>query len=945
MIETAGRITVPPSRRPAPPRPHATQAVRLVGRHTEISAIGAALDRALAGESQLVEVTGDPGIGKTALLAAAASVARRQSVAVVSASAAHSAGALAAALAGRLAAFGPNERRAHAKALAGFDLTATGDQPAGFAERRPAPERALLRLLSAPDGLVILLDDLHRGADRIVALISDLLVHPMRARLLLVYAHRDRQASPALRGAVQGRATVTRLPLGPLTEADCARIAGTLPGSQLRALYRDSQGVPLYLRAYLHARDGRFATEQRVLLTELDLLSPGARRAVCAAAVLGGELEPGIVAAVAELPEPTRYTVFDELCRHDLVRPVPGTGRFGFRHPLLAEAVYQATEPGWRLAAHATAARILADRHAAAHVLAPHVVRIAVPGTTESVTDTVAILVDGAATVRDRSPHLAIQWLHTAHDLLPEHPDTLDDRADLLLELALALGAAGRTGAARETMHTALPLLRPRMAARRLRAVTFCAQLERLLGHRGECLALLRRELDETSPGNTAYRAALLTELAGTELVDGQLVAARAWADQALDAARCGGARHVEATAHGVLAMAHCLAADPAAAQAELALATPLLDGLLDSELAIQPEAAIWTAWAELILGRPWDALRHLDRALAAGRTAAHQLGVAYLLIARVVVLVAVGRFADAGAAAEDLAELAARTGTGMLRTIAGAVGAWIGLWTGDNPAAPYGLAGDDTDGLPALGWFAAVARGMRAEALLDAGDPGGCAELLAHRPPADAWSQVRRWETLTRAALAQGQTDLARERATMATSAAGRLPVPGLTGVARLATAQVQAVSDPTAAAVTADQAVEELTAGGSLTDARRAQVVAATARAAGGQVEPARAQLAAVQAALEHGGAVRLARRTARLKLSTGSPGRLRGKPETLTVRERQVASLVAEGASNREIARRLDVKEKTVEMHLSRVFVKLGVANRVGVAREFARSPRQD
>jgi DNA-binding NarL/FixJ family response regulator len=936
VIETAGRITVPPTRRPAPVRPHAAPAVRLVGRHTELAAISAALERALAGESQLVEVTGDPGIGKTALLAAAGSVARRQSVAVVPASAAHG-GALAAALAGRLAAFGVNERRAHAKALAGFGMPTTSDEPT---ERRLGPERALLRLLSAPDGLVVLLDDLHRGTDRTVELISDLLSRPMRARLLLVYAYRDRQAGPALRGAAQGRGTVTRLPLGPLTEADCARLAGTLPRSQLRALYRDSQGVPLYLRAY---RDGR--TEQAVPLTELDPLSPAARRALCAAAVLGGDLEPGIVAAVAELPEPARYTVFDELCRHDLVRPIPGTGRFGFRHPLLAEAVYQATEPGWRLAAHATAARILADRHAAAHVLAPHVVRIAVPGTTGSVTDAVAILVDGAATVRDRSPHLAIQWLHTARDLLPEHPDTLDDRADLLLELALALGAAGRTGEARETMHTAIPLLRPRMAARRLRAVTFCSQLERLLGHRGECLALLRRELDETSPDSIAYRAALMTELAGTELVGGHLTAARTWADQALTAARCGGVRHVEATGHGALAMAHCLDANPAAAQAELARATPLLDGLLDSELAIQPEAAIWTGWAELILGRPWDALRHLDRALATGRTAAHQLGVAYLLIARVVVLAAVGRFADANAAAEDLAELAALTGTGMLRTIAGAAGAWIGVWTGDNPAAAYGLAGDDPGGLAALGWFGAVAQGMRAEALLDAGDPGGCAELLAHHSFTDAWSQVRRWELLTRAALAQGQTELARERAAMATSCAGRLPLPGLTGVARLAAAQVQAVSDPTAAAVTADQAVEELTAGGSLTDARRAQVVAAAARAACGQVETARAQLAEVQAALEHGGAPRLARRTARLKLSTGSPGRLRGKPETLTVRERQVAHLVAEGASNREIARRLDVKEKTVEMHLSRVFVKLGVANRVGVAREFALSPRQD
>ncbi|GAB3905124.1 hypothetical protein GCM10027612_74140 [Microbispora bryophytorum subsp. camponoti] len=53
-------------------------------------------------------------------------------------------------------------------------------------------------------------------------------------------------------------------------------------------------------------------------------------------------------------------------------------------------------------------------------------------------------------------------------------------------------------------------------------------------------------------------------------------------------------------------------------------------------------------------------------------------------------------------------------------------------------------------------------------------------------------------------------------------------------------------------------------------------------------------------------------------------------------LTERERQIAGLVSEGLKNREIADRLYVTQKTVEMHLSRIFAKLGVSNRVGVAR---------
>ncbi|MDT3400894.1 helix-turn-helix transcriptional regulator, partial [Streptomyces sp. B1866] len=52
-------------------------------------------------------------------------------------------------------------------------------------------------------------------------------------------------------------------------------------------------------------------------------------------------------------------------------------------------------------------------------------------------------------------------------------------------------------------------------------------------------------------------------------------------------------------------------------------------------------------------------------------------------------------------------------------------------------------------------------------------------------------------------------------------------------------------------------------------------------------------------------------------------------------LTGRERQIAELVGDGLTNRLIGKRLHIAEKTVEMHLSNVFAKLGVANRAAVA----------
>jgi DNA-binding CsgD family transcriptional regulator len=57
----------------------------------------------------------------------------------------------------------------------------------------------------------------------------------------------------------------------------------------------------------------------------------------------------------------------------------------------------------------------------------------------------------------------------------------------------------------------------------------------------------------------------------------------------------------------------------------------------------------------------------------------------------------------------------------------------------------------------------------------------------------------------------------------------------------------------------------------------------------------------------------------------------GRARSGPERLTASERRVARLAAEGRSNREIAQTLFVTPKTVEVHLSATYRKLGIRSR--------------
>jgi len=54
-----------------------------------------------------------------------------------------------------------------------------------------------------------------------------------------------------------------------------------------------------------------------------------------------------------------------------------------------------------------------------------------------------------------------------------------------------------------------------------------------------------------------------------------------------------------------------------------------------------------------------------------------------------------------------------------------------------------------------------------------------------------------------------------------------------------------------------------------------------------------------------------------------------------DRLTPREREIASLVGRGATNREIANQLSVTERTVKAHLTAIFHKLGLPSRIQLA----------
>jgi DNA-binding NarL/FixJ family response regulator len=113
---------------------------------------------------------------------------------------------------------------------------------------------------------------------------------------------------------------------------------------------------------------------------------------------------------------------------------------------------------------------------------------------------------------------------------------------------------------------------------------------------------------------------------------------------------------------------------------------------------------------------------------------------------------------------------------------------------------------------------------------------------------------------------------------------------------------------------------------------------IAAAREHAASGDSERAKELLQEVAADAGRGGAVRLRDEAARelRRLGTRVAARHRHRrDDDLTTREREVAQLVADGRSNKQVAATLFLSEGTVENTLTRVYAKLGVRSRTQLA----------
>ncbi|WP_329458507.1 response regulator transcription factor [Streptomyces sp. NBC_01497] len=82
-------------------------------------------------------------------------------------------------------------------------------------------------------------------------------------------------------------------------------------------------------------------------------------------------------------------------------------------------------------------------------------------------------------------------------------------------------------------------------------------------------------------------------------------------------------------------------------------------------------------------------------------------------------------------------------------------------------------------------------------------------------------------------------------------------------------------------------------------------------------------------------HAGHVLLQPEVAQALLAQDDQASGQGRGTSLTDREREVLALIADGRSNREIARALVLSEKTVKTHVSNILMKLDLADRTQAA----------
>lgn len=961
----------------------------LVGRAEELGSIDRVLGEVAVGRATTIELVGEPGIGKTRLLAELAAHADAHGWLVLSGSASELEQDLPFSVfvdaldeylrgldPGSLARLGEDVQTELAHVFPSLSALGTAGQVALQHERYRTHRaiRALFEHLASTRPFVLVLDDVHWADSASVELIGALLRRPPAAEVLMALALRPRGAPERLSAAL-GRAHrdegLTRIELGALTLGEARELLGEdVNLADATVLYEESGGNPFYLEQLGRSLDraGEAAPAAEAMLggvaipsavaaslsEELARLSDDGRLVLEGAAVAGDPFEPELAAAAAQMPEASVMEAVDELLRLDLLRATEVPRRFRFRHPLVRRAVYEASAGGWRLGAHERCAEALAARGATAATRAHHVERSAREGDLVAV----ALLREAGEEALRLAPASAAAWFADALRLLPATAPA-EERVELLVARAGALTATGRYADSHRDLLDALEIAPVDAYALRARLARACAGAETLLGRHEEAGIRLADALETLPDQDSPEAVSLMTELARNEFWRTRFDAMHETAARAVGAARRLGDPGLTAAALARLALAASMTGDPDSAEDHRAEAAALVESLSDDEFSRNLDAGAMLAGAELYLDRYVEADAHASRTLAVARATGQ--GEQFLVLVQILggVWRQRGKLAEAGELLDGGIEAARVLGNthALEWSLSGRSSAALRM--GDLELA-LAAAEESVDLSREAGgsFHSSEAAADLAAALLETGQPERAVELLLGSAGGEELTLIagspraRFLEVLARCWLALDRRAEAERAAAHATAWASTVRLPMAAVWAGRAAAAVglyggeaqRAADLALTSAATADEV-------GAPVEAALSRLLAGRSLAAAGESDRAAAELERAAAEFEHRGALRFRDEAERELRKLGHHIHRRTRPgqadgaglESLTERELQVARLVVERKTNPEIAAELYLSQKTVETHLRNIFRKVDVRSRVELAHAVERAER--
>jgi DNA-binding CsgD family transcriptional regulator len=551
-----------------------------VGRTQELAVLRAGAEALRRGEGAVVWVEGEPGIGKSSLVAEALAEAGDPGWDI--------GWGIADQLTEQLPLRpmldclqvrpgSPDQRRAHAADLLRkqqLGLFAGGDAAAGVEVLV-----ALADELCAAAPTVLVVDDLQWADHASLIVWYQLAAAIDQLRLLLIATCRPAPPRPEVQ---QTRAAVTRrggavVTLGPLGEPDVAALVttmlGTPPSDALRKLTAQAAGNPLYLRELVDALvreravpdgpaaevcvawDQLPASLAGVLNDRLSSVSAQTAQMLRTAAMLGGRFTVADLAVLLRRPAWDLAAGVQEAAAAGLL--ADSGAELAFRHPLIRQALHESMPAALRTALHAEAARELAATGADALTIAQQLSAGGRPGKGWAR----AWLVQAAPALTARAPQLAADLLRRELDETPGDDDAWDGLAASLVRALLAAGSydevVQRAGAALALMTNPV---------RRAETYSVLARAQVSAGDNDGAIATVRQAVASTDLSRT-WHARMLAMLPMFEHTNAAgLDSLEATAGRALAIAEEVGDAFATASALTDLWLSHSIRRDHAAA-------------------------------------------------------------------------------------------------------------------------------------------------------------------------------------------------------------------------------------------------------------------------------------------------------------------------------------------------------------------------------------------